>query len=134
MTRHRHAVLIIDDDADILDAFSVTLTLADIVAHAVSSGREALDLLQRGLRPCAIFLDIRMPGLDGWEVWEQIRHGEPRIASIPVVLVSADTPDTTRAMDTGIAAWLRKPVGVRELAAALSRVCMLRGEQPPADY
>ena len=51
MAQHRHAVLIIDDDADILDAFSVTLTLADVVAHAVSSGREALNLLQRGLRP-----------------------------------------------------------------------------------
>jgi CheY-like chemotaxis protein len=124
MAQHRHAVLIIDDDADILDAFSVTLTLADVVAHAVSSGREALNLLQRGLRPCAIFLDIRMPGLDGWQVWDEIRHSEPGIASIPVVLVSAETPDTARAADTGIAAWLRKPVGVRELASALSRVCV----------
>jgi CheY-like chemotaxis protein len=123
MAPHRHAVLIIDDDADILDAFSVTLTLADVVAHAVSSGREALDLLERGLRPCAIFLDIRMPGLDGWDVWERISHGAPAIATIPVVMVSAETPDLARAANAGIAAWLRKPVGVRELAGALTRVC-----------
>jgi CheY-like chemotaxis protein len=131
MGPHRHSVLIIDDDADILDAFSVTLTLADVTAHAVSSGREALDLLGRGLRPCAIFLDIRMPGLDGWDVWERISHGEPSIASIPVVMVSADTPDPARAADAGIAAWLRKPVGVRELAGALSRVC--RAERSQSD-
>jgi CheY-like chemotaxis protein len=120
---HRHSVLIIDDEQDILDAFSVTLTLADVVTHAASSGREALGLLERGLRPCAIFLDIRMPGLDGWQVWEEIRHGEPSMAAIPVIFVSAEMPDPARAAQVGVAEWLQKPVGVRELAAALGRVC-----------
>lgn len=132
MASHRHSVLIIDDDADILDAFSITLTLADVTAHAVSSGREALDLLERGLRPCAIFLDIRMPGLDGWDVWERISGAAPGIASIPVIMVSADTPDPKRIAHAGIAAWLRKPVGVRELAGALNRVCHAeRGQNAP---
>ena len=120
---HRHSVLIIDDEQDILDAFSVTLTLADVVTHAASSGREALGLLERGLRPCAIFLDIRMPGLDGWQVWDEIRHGEPSVAAIPVVFVSAETLDPERAGKAEVREWLRKPVGVKELAAALGRVC-----------
>lgn len=123
MAQHRHAVLIVDDDADILDAFSITLTLADIVTHAVASGREALAMLERGLRPCAIFLDIRMPGLDGWQVRELILQGGAAIASIPVVLVSAEPPDPLRRARDGIAAWLQKPVGVLELATALDRVC-----------
>jgi CheY-like chemotaxis protein len=120
---HRHSVLIIDDEQDTLDAFSVTLTLADVVTHAASSGREALGLLERGLRPCAIFLDIRMPGLDGWQVWDEIHHGEPSVAAIPVIFVSAELPDLERAARAGIAEWLQKPVGVKELAAALRRVC-----------
>ena len=123
MAQHRHAVLIVDDDADLLDAFSVTLTLADVVTHAVASGREAITMLERGLRPCAIFLDIRMPGLDGWQVRELILQGAEAIASIPVVLVSAEPPDAIRRSKEGIAAWLQKPVGVLELAAALDRVC-----------
>ncbi len=123
MTSHRHSVLIIDDDLDILDAFSVTLTVADVVTHSASSGREALELLGQGLRPCVIFLDIRMPGLDGWQVWGEIRSLAPDVASTPVVFVSAETPDTVRASAEGVAAWLRKPVGVRELAEALTRVC-----------
>lgn len=134
MVRHRHAVLIIDDDTDVLDAFSVTLTLADVVTHAVSSGREALDLLRRGLRPCAIFLDMRMPGLDGWQVWEEMRASGVDIAAIPVVFVSADVPDRARAAAAGIAAWLRKPVGVRELAGALGHVCHRGAEQPRSSY
>lgn len=120
---HRHAVLIVDDDADILDAFSITLTLADVITHSVSSGREALDMLERGLRPCAIFLDIRMPGLDGWQVRELILQGGDAIASIPIVLVSAEPPDPIRRAKEGVAAWLQKPVGVLDLAAALDRVC-----------
>lgn len=126
MRPHRHTVLIIDDDADILDAFTLSLTLADVIAHAVSSGREALNLLERGLRPCALLLDIRMPGMDGWQVWEELRKSAVEVAAIPVIFVSAETPDLVRAETAGIAAWLQKPVGVKELASALTNVCPQR--------
>ncbi len=132
MRPHRHTVLIIDDDADILDAFTLSLTLADVVAHAVSSGREALNLLERGLRPCALLLDIRMPGMDGWQVWEELRKSALEVAAIPVIFVSAETPDPARAEATGIAAWLQKPVGVKELAGALAGVCPQRLGHPSA--
>jgi CheY-like chemotaxis protein len=124
VTPHRHSVLIIDDDLDILEVFSVVLTVADVVTHAASSGREALEILDQGLRPCVIFLDIRMPGLDGWQVWDELRRRGSDVASIPVILVSAETPDAARASAAGIATWLRKPVGVRELAGALTRACL----------
>ena len=123
MPLHRHTVLIIDDDEDILDAFTLSLTLGNIVAHAVSSGREALGLLDRGLRPCALLLDIRMPELDGWQVLEQLHHGVPDVAAVPVIFVSAEIPDRERGAAAGAAAWLRKPVGVKELAGAITRVC-----------
>ena len=123
MPAHRHTVLIIDDDEDILDAFTLSLTLGDIVAHAVSSGHEALDLLERGLRPCALLLDIRMPGLDGWQVLEQMHKSVAEVATLPVIFVSAEIPDRARGAAAGAAAWLRKPVGVRELAGAITRVC-----------
>jgi CheY-like chemotaxis protein len=129
---HRHTVLIIDDDADILDAFTLSLTLADVVAHAVSSGREALSLLDRGLRPCALLLDIRMPGMDGWQVWQELHTSALDIATIPVIFVSAETPNPARGEAAGIAAWLQKPVGVRELAGALAEVCHQRLGYPVA--
>ncbi len=120
---HRHTVLIIDDDQDTLEVFSVTLTLADVVAHAVSSGEEALALLERGLRPCAVLLDVRMPRLNGWQVWEAMRESASHLESIPVIFVSAEPPDPPRATRAAIAAWLQKPVGVRQLHEAIARVC-----------
>ena len=123
MPAHRHTVLVIDDDADILDAFTLSLTLGNIVAHAVSSGREALDLVERGLRPCALLLDIRMPGLDGWQVLDQLHKGVSEVARLPVIFVSAEIPDRERGAAAGAAAWLQKPVGVKELAGAIMRVC-----------
>ena len=132
MRPHRHTVLIIDDDPDILDAFTLSLTLADVIAHAVSSGREALSLLERGLRPCALLLDIRMPGMDGWQVWGELHTSTADVATIPVIFVSADTPEPARAEAAGIAAWLQKPVGVRELAGALAHVCQQRLGYPVA--
>jgi CheY-like chemotaxis protein len=115
-------VLVVDDDADVLDALTTSLALADVVAHAVSSGQEALALLRGGLRPCAIFLDVRMPGVDGWNVRERLR-AIPDAADIPVVLVSAEIPDRDRADAAGVFMWLQKPVGIARLHAVLQACC-----------
>jgi CheY-like chemotaxis protein len=119
---HRHTALVVDDDADTLDLLATSLTLADVHAHAVSSGREALSLVSGGLRPCAIFLDIRMPDLDGWGVRDRLQ-AMPATQHIPIVLVSAEMPDQERATRSGIVTWLRKPVGISDLYGALDRCC-----------
>lgn len=119
--QHRHTVLVVDDEPDVLDALSTSLALGDVIAHAVSSGEEALALVAGGLRPCALFLDVRMPHLDGWRVRERLRS-LPGAADIPVVLVSAEMPDAARAAEAGIFRWLQKPVGIAQLDAVL-RVC-----------
>ena len=57
-------------------------------AKTASDGREALDLLLGGLRPCAILLDLMMPGMNGWDFRaEQMRV--PELAEIPVAVLSA---------------------------------------------
>src|SRR4029079_17769162 len=128
MMPHRHTVLLVDDDADLLDAFAAILTISDVRTHAVSSGAEALHLLSGGLRPCVIFLDIRMPDMDGWKVREQLL-AMPDARDIPIVLVSAETPDPDRAQQSAIAVWLQKPVGVLDLSVALTQTCAVTGER-----
>jgi CheY-like chemotaxis protein len=122
MQPHRHVVLVVDDEPDVLDALSTSLALGDVVAHAVSSGEEALELLAGGLLPCAIFLDVRMPRLDGWRVRERLR-ALPAADDVPVVLVSAEMPDRARADAAGIFRWLQKPVGIAQLDAVLRACC-----------
>jgi CheY-like chemotaxis protein len=122
MDMHRHTALVVDDDEDTLDALTTSLTLADVRALPASSGRAALRLVEDGLRPCAIFLDIRMPDLDGWGVRDALQR-MPTGHDIPIVLVSAEDPDAERASRAGIVAALRKPVTLSELHAALERCC-----------
>ena len=129
VSSHRHVVLVVDDDPDVLDVLTTSLALGDVTAHAVTSGREALDLVTRGLEPCAIFLDVRMPGLDGWRVNEQLRM-LPVVGDIPVVLISAERPDRDRAERAGIFTWLRKPVGIADLYVVLAQCCPARVPAP----
>jgi CheY-like chemotaxis protein len=119
---HRHAVLLVDDDVDLLGALSLALTMHGVAVHAANSGLEALDLVVAGLRPCLILLDIRMPHLDGWAVWEQMRR-LPGMAETPVILVSGEPPDYARAARVGVRAYLRKPVTQELLLEAVTRHC-----------
>jgi CheY-like chemotaxis protein len=119
---HGHTVLIVDDDVDLLGAFSLALTMSGVGVHAATSGLEALDLVVAGLRPCLILLDIRMPHLDGWAVWEQMRL-LPGMAETPVILVSGEPPDYARAARAGVRAYLRKPVTQELMLEAVARHC-----------
>jgi len=56
------------------------------------SGYEALDLLQAGLRPCVVLLDVRMPGIDGWEVVDRMQ-GHAELRATPVIILSSDVAD-----------------------------------------
>ena len=88
------------------------------VVHA-RDGEEGLELI-RALGPAAVVLDIRMPGLDGWQVLTQVREDEATRA-VPVIIVSI-LDEKTRGMTLGAADYLVKPVGREELVGALRRV------------
>ncbi|HWC65272.1 MAG TPA: response regulator [Thermoanaerobaculia bacterium] len=81
-------VLVVEDDADVREA--LLLLLEDEGVHAVGAtdGHDALDKIARGFRPSLILLDLMMPVMDG-ELFLRARKADPRLASIPVVIVSA---------------------------------------------
>jgi len=83
------AILIVDDDNDVRAALSELLQEEGYSVEAAPNGREALARLRTGsIHPAVILLDLMMPGMDGWDFRsEQMR--DPRIASVPVVVVSA---------------------------------------------
>ena len=65
------------------------LTAADFEVREVDSGEAALAELSAGRSPDVLLLDVRMPGLDGWEVLRQIR-ADPGLEHLPVVVFTAD--------------------------------------------
>ena len=112
-------VVVVDDDRASLDLMTAYLDgLGVQVVHA-RDGQEGLELI-RALGPAAVVLDIRMPGLDGWQVLTQVREDEATRA-VPVIIVSI-LDEKTRGMTLGAADYLVKPVGREELVGALRRV------------
>jgi CheY-like chemotaxis protein len=82
-------VMVVDDEPDVRLIARVVLTAAEFEVLEVESGEEALAQLTGGRAPDVVLLDVRMPGLDGWEVLQQIRS-DPALAQLPVVVFTAD--------------------------------------------
>jgi CheY-like chemotaxis protein len=121
---HRHQVLIVDDDADFGEAIATAIAAVGGDAATSTSAFEALGKLQRGLRPCLMLVDIRMPGMSGWAFLDRMRE-DARLADIPVVVLSGDPPDPRDVEEIGIRAVLPKPVDVESVLDMVMRHCRL---------
>jgi CheY-like chemotaxis protein len=113
-------VLIVEDDADLRDMMAQLLMLEGYQTETASNGREALQYLENGDRPDLILLDLMMPIMDGWE-FRRRQMGDPRLSSVPVVVLSALDP--SRAVDLNGAAFLKKPLDFDRLLELVRRFC-----------
>jgi len=120
-----HNVLVVDDFAETREAIVSMLTTKGFDAVGAASGPIALELLHAGLRPCVVLLDVRMPDMDGWEVWKRMKAHE-ELAMTPVVILSAEAADHARAKAVGIREFLRKPIDGLVLVRAVDRHCERR--------
>jgi DNA-binding LytR/AlgR family response regulator len=122
-------VLAVDDEPPALDELAYLLNADDRVAHVHRAGdaTEALRVL-RDTEVDAVFLDIRMPGLDGMELARVLR----RFAHPPaIVFVTAYDDGAVDAFDLGVTDYVRKPVRAERLAESLRRVAGLRHAPTP---
>jgi CheY-like chemotaxis protein len=126
---HCHDVIVIDDYDETREAIMAVLESQGFTVAGAVSGPDALDMFQAGRRPCVVLLDIRMPGMDGWETWERMK-AVPDLAATPVVILSADVADDARAKQVGIREFLRKPIDAKPLLAAIDRHCEHTGNPP----
>lgn len=106
------AVMLVDDDDQLRSAMAKLLEREGYDVDACHDGIQALEHLRDGVMPDVILLDLRMPKMDGWEFRVEQKR-DPRLASIPVVAMSADTSAKAAAIDAW--AYLHKPVDEREL-------------------
>lgn len=110
-------VYIVDDDAAVRDALSLVLSLRHVRARAFDSGPALLAALRRDARGC-VLSDLKMPGMDGLELFEALRG---RGCTLPVVLLTAHGDVTTarRALKAGVFDFLEKPFDHRVLVEVL---------------
>ncbi|MBL7968148.1 MAG: PAS domain S-box protein [Prolixibacteraceae bacterium] len=113
-------ILIVDDVKFNIQVLKRIINSENVTYLEASDGQEALDLLMSET-PDIIFMDIRMPGLNGYAVTEIIKNND-RLARIPVVAFTASTmSDDMDAIDNLFDAFLQKPVFKKDIMAVLSR-------------
>ncbi|MEW6270756.1 MAG: response regulator [Thermodesulfobacteriota bacterium] len=81
-------ILLVEDEEAVREVIAAVLDTEGYRVRTASNGREALDVLRGGLRPCMIILDLMMPVMDGWQFRaEQLR--DPELLKIPTIVYSA---------------------------------------------
>ncbi|MCP4196332.1 MAG: response regulator, partial [Proteobacteria bacterium] len=114
-------ILIVDDEPDNLDVLNNCLDNAGFEVIIANSGKMALRQLSH-IRPDLILLDVRMPGMDGFETCHRLKATDAA-KSVPVIFVTADTEvtDKVRGLEMGAADYITKPFHPEEVVARISK-------------
>jgi len=104
-------VMVVEDEPENRLFIGLMLRTEGYDVVEAEDGPAAFELLQRESgRPDLILLDVMMPGLNGWQVFERLRQ-DARWAAIPVVMLTAlaQRADVERAVELGVDGYLTKP-------------------------
>lgn len=114
-------ILLVDNEEADRELLVQLLAPLGFALRQAASGDAALELLAAGYRPHALFLDLAMPGIDGWETLRRIRR--LRLPGLHCAIVSANAFDKTldNDLDIGPEDFLLKPVRHSELLAWIER-------------
>jgi len=117
------AILLVDDEGCIRSSVSRVLARAGYAVTLAASGAEALERVRAGVYE-AVICDLRMPGLSGIALFDQLQLAAPALAG-RILVASGDLshPDTTVFLERTGAPALLKPFGTRDLLDALRRIC-----------
>ena len=121
-------LLVVDDDADMLRLLSMRLTGAGYQVTAVTSAESALTQLEIE-HPQLVLSDVRLPGRDGLQLFDEIRKRHP---TLPVILLTAHgtIPDAVEATARGVFTYLTKPYDARELLDKIAQALALGAPAP----
>ena len=122
------SILLVEDDFDVREALVETLRDRGYAVEAASDGEQAMLLLRAGARPGLILLDLMMPRMSGSE-FRTAQLVDPALASLPVVLLSADGRMEEKAVALKVHSAIRKPIDLDELFSVIERV---RSDGAPA--
>lgn len=116
---HVNPILVVDDNAQIVDILSQYIKKEGWPMLAAKTGEEALALFDAA-EPSLILLDIMLPGVDGLEVCRRIR----RVSSVPILMITAKDEDADRilGLDIGADDYIVKPFSPGEVMARIRAV------------
>ena len=115
-------ILIAEDERDIRDLITFTLRFAGYEVTATTDGEEAYETAQRIL-PDLILLDVRMPGMNGYDACKKIKAND-KTQHIPVVFLSAkgQEAEVQTGIDAGAAEYIVKPFSPDQLTERVQAI------------
>lgn len=113
---HKLSIVLVEDEKNICDFISTSLSAQDYRISTAHTGKEALPIITSQC-PDLILLDLGLPDMDGMEIIRQVRTW----SSVPIIVLSARTQEQekVRALDLGADDYLTKPIGTSELLARI---------------
>ena len=124
----RGDILLVDDDPDLLKLISLRLTSAGYRVRTAESGETALATIAVE-RPATVITDLRMPGIDGLQLFDAIHRQHP---ALPVIVLTAHgtIPDAVSATQRGVFGFLTKPFDSQDLLQKVAAALALSGGEP----
>jgi signal transduction histidine kinase/ActR/RegA family two-component response regulator len=119
---NRPLVLVIEDDPQTSELIGIWLDEVSYRTARAYDGDRGLELA-RQLKPFAIILDMMLPGMDGWQVLEELKR-DPSTRDIPVIIISI-LENSRRALEMGAVAYFVKPVDKKDLLCRLESRSLL---------
>lgn len=121
-------VLCIEDDLEMIDLIRLILQRRGFEVRGANGGAEALKILSEDPLPDLVLLDLMMPDMDGWEIYQRMKANE-RTTNLPVIVVTARAQNIDRVLGMEIAKvddYITKPFNPQELLASVEKVLRRR--------
>jgi DNA-binding response OmpR family regulator len=123
MADNHKQIVYIEDEQEMIDLVRLILSRKGYDVMGANGGREGLDLVREKL-PDLVLLDLMMPDMDGWDVYQQIR-AEEATRNIPVIVITAKAQSIDKVLGLHIAkvnAYISKPFSPHDLVESVERV------------
>ncbi len=116
-------IICIEDDPAMIDLIKLILTRRGYDVKGASGGREGLEAIER-YQPALVLLDLMMPDMDGWEVYQQMKANEA-MRNIPVIVITAKAQSIDKVLGLHIAKvddYVTKPFSPQDLLDSIERI------------
>ncbi len=123
MARVAKRVVCVEDEPEMIDLVRLILGRKGYEVIGANGGIEGLETVRRE-RPDLVLLDLMMPDMDGWEVYQQIK-ADPGLREIPVIVVTAKAQSIDKVLGLHIAKvddYITKPFGPQELLESVDKI------------
>jgi CheY-like chemotaxis protein len=105
----KNKILIVDDDKFLLDMYAMKFGKNDFDVKTAASGKDAFDILKGGYKPDILLMDLIMPGMDGFSIYENIKKDNLAPNAIAIMLTNQNlASDINRARDLGVLGYIVK--------------------------